>query len=87
MYTTGLDITGAGTQSLVYWNQQEGALSVVPLPHDPRVLPWSPITQIARNMKEKNQPEEGLALADIDGDSVNEIIAGTHWYKWEGNNW
>ena len=32
-------------------------------------------------------PEEGLAIADIDGDGRNEILAGTHWYKFADGRW
>jgi hypothetical protein len=81
------DVTGDGVLSLVFWNQFAGALSVVPLPEDPTLSPWPGIHTIARDMKEKNQPEEGLALYDIDGDGQTEIIAGTHWYKYVQGAW
>jgi hypothetical protein len=35
-------------------------------------------------MREGTQPEEGLCIADIDGDGRNEIVAGQHWYKYTG---
>jgi hypothetical protein len=38
-------------------------------------------------MKVRDIPEEGLAIADIDGDGKNEIIAGTHWFKYDGKVW
>lgn len=81
------DVTGNGVRSLVFWNQRAGALSVVPIPADPRISPWSPITQIASEMREKGQPEEGLAIVDLDGDGQNEIVAGTHWYKFHNGEW
>lgn len=81
------DVTGTGQLSLVFWNELAGALSVVPLPADPTVTPWPGIQVIARDMQVKGQPEEGLALADIGGDGRTEIIAGTHWYKYEGDQW
>ena len=81
------DVTGDGVLSLIFWNQQAGALSVVPLPSDPRVSPWLNIQTIARDLKEKGQPEEGLAIADLDGDGQNEILAGTHWYKFTNGQW
>lgn len=78
------DVTGDGRQSLVFWNQGGGALYWVPLPQDPRQTPWPDIHVIAKDMKEKGQPEEGLVITDLDGDGRNEIVAGTHWYKYTG---
>jgi hypothetical protein len=34
--------------------------------------------------KEGVQPEEGLAIGDLDGDGRNELVCGTHWYKYAG---
>lgn len=81
------DVTGDGTLSLVFWNQRAGSLNVVPLPADPTVSPWPGIRAIARDMQVKGQPEEGLAVFDLDGDGQNEIIAGTHWYKHASGQW
>lgn len=81
------DVTGDGRPSLVFWNEGNGALSLAPLPGDPRSSPWIGIQTIARDCQVKGQPEEGLALADIDGDGRNEIIAGTCWYKFTNGGW
>lgn len=81
------DVTGTGRMSMVFWNEGAGALSVVPLPPDPRVSPWPGVEVIAKEMRVRGLPEEGLAIADIDGDGRNEIVAGTHWYKFEQGVW
>lgn len=81
------DVTGDGAASLVFWNQGGGALCRVPLPIDPRVSPWPGVEVIAEGMRENGQPEEGLALVDLDDDGQTEIIAGTHWYKYIGGVW
>ena len=81
------DVTGDGRLSLVFGNQGAGTVNVVPLPDDPRQSPWPNVEVIARDRKVKGQPEEGLAIADIDGDGQNEIIAGTCWYKRVGGRW
>jgi hypothetical protein len=84
------DVTGDGRLSLVFSNQlgEGGArLGVVPLPSDPTATPWPEVALIAQNRKVKNQPEEGLAIADIDGDGRNELLFGTRWYKYVGGRW
>jgi hypothetical protein len=74
-------VTVDGKRSLVFGNQGDGSLYRVPTPPDPRVSPWPGIERIATGMRTAGLPEEGLVLADIDGDGRDEIIAGTHWYK------
>ena len=78
------DVTGDGQVSLVFWNQGGGALYRVPIPRNPFASPWPGIERIASNVREGQQPEEGLALADLDNDGRNEVIAGQHWYKHTG---
>lgn len=73
------DVTGDGKNSLIFWNQQGKTLYRVPLPEDPRISPWPGIEVIQQGVS-----EEGIAIADIDGDGVNEVIAGCHWYKYTG---
>ncbi len=78
------DVTGDGRLSLIFWNQGNGSLYWSPLPQDPRISPWPEVRLIASDMREGNQPEEGIAIGDIDGDGKNEIVAGQHWYKYLG---
>lgn len=78
------DVTGDGVRSLVFWNQGARTLHAVPLPADPRRSPWPGLGVIATDRVEDGVPEEGLAIADIDGDGRNEVVAGTHWYRYAG---
>lgn len=86
------DVTGDGRMSLIFDNQREGTtIYRVPLPMDPRVSPWPGIEVIAAGKTEPNphaeggvQPEEGLAIGDLDGDGRNELVCGTRWYKYLG---
>jgi hypothetical protein len=78
------DVTNDGRKSLVFWNQGAATLHWAPLPKDPMVSPWPDIRIIASGMREDGQPEEGLAIADVDGDGKNEIVAGTRWCRYTG---
>lgn len=77
-----------GRRSLIFTNQHgPGGTTIfhIPLPDDPYITPWPGIEVIAAGVSEPNpfrqsgmQPEEGLALGDIDGDGKNELVCGTH---------
>jgi hypothetical protein len=94
------DVTNDGRLSLVFTNQQApGGTNVycVPLPQDPIVNPWPDLELVAAGKWEPNpaqpfrddgiQPEEGLAIGDVDRDGRNELVCGTHWYKCTTNGW
>ncbi len=81
------DITGDGRLSLVFWNNGDGALYWAPLPKDPTISPWPHVELIARDRRVGKWSEEGLAIVDLDGDGQNEIVAGTHWYKYTNGTW
>ncbi len=95
------DITGHG-KALIFTNQlgsKNGTnIYYIPLPKDPFISPWPDVQIIAEGMSEPNpynnihrtdhiQPEEGLAVGDIDGDGINELVCGTHWYKYTESGW
>lgn len=91
------DVTGDGVVSLIFDNQHAPggtAIYRVPLPKDPTVSPWPDIEVIAAGKTDPNphraegiQPEEGLAIGDIDGDGKDELVCGTHWYKYVDGEW
>jgi hypothetical protein len=92
------DALNTGAPCLVFTNQHGGStIYCIPLPRDPTISPWPGAQIIASGKWEPNprhrwnpageQPEEGLACGDIDGDGKNEIICGTHWYKFENGVW
>jgi len=78
------DITGDGRVSVVFGNQGSASLFWAPIPEDPTVSPWPDVQRIADGLIEDGLPEEGLCIADIDGDGRNEIVAGTRWFRYVG---
>jgi hypothetical protein len=94
------DATNEGRQSLLvtHQNPPSGAdIYCLPIPTDPTVSPWPGLQVIAAGVSEalvapdgqvlRHQAEEGLAVGDIDGDGLNEVVAGNHWYKYTGSVW
>ena len=95
------DATNDGRLALLTTNQDpEQAITTVywiPLPADPTVSPWPGAQIIAEGLTEpleapdgqiiKNKAEEGLAIGDIDGDGLNEVVVGTHWFKYVDGQW
>ena len=75
------DVLNEGSAQLVFWNQGAQALFLARVPNDAksRTGPW-PLQTVFQG----DAPMEGLAMADIDGDGVLEIVGGGHWFKHEG---
>jgi hypothetical protein len=70
-------VTPDGIPSLVFWNNRIGDLYRVPVPEDPAVTPWPGIELIRRG-----NPNEGIAIGDVNGDGLDEIVAGDSWYEY-----
>ncbi len=93
------DLYNDNNPVLLATNQQNGGtdIYIIPIPKDPYQSPWPNITLVASGVCENVtpwqyrqdglQPEEGITVADIDGDGQNEIICGTHWFKLENGSW
>jgi len=93
------DFDGDGKNELVFWNQDSHKLYFARVPADPRrTEPW-PLKVIytysgdsemlqrgkAPDFKQINE-HEGLAVGDIDGDGVKDLVGGGHWFKYAGND-
>ena len=88
-------IKNDGVPYLVFDNQANGTdLYCVPLPKDPRVSPWPGLELIDSGLRLPNphrpdghQPDEGIAIGDVDNDGQLEIVCGVHWFKWVKDHW
>jgi hypothetical protein len=89
------EIKNDGVKYLVFTNQGGGtAIFCVPIPKKPYISPWPKLEIIADGLTLPNpkhgsgvQPEEGLALGDVDNDGQLELVCGTSYYKWNGAAW
>ncbi|HKT10950.1 MAG TPA: VCBS repeat-containing protein [Terriglobia bacterium] len=74
------DVLNEGRPQLVFWNQGARALSLARIPRQPRArtTPWD-----SHVIYQADAPMEGMAIADIDGDGVMEVVGGGRWFKHE----
>jgi hypothetical protein len=75
------DVLSEERPQLVFWNQGARALFLARVPEQPRArtAPWD-----LHVIYQADAPMEGMAMADIDGDGVVEIVGGGRWFKHEG---
>jgi hypothetical protein len=75
------DVLNEGRPQLVFWNQGARALFLARIPDQPRSrsTPWD--LQI---IYQGDAPMEGMAMADVDGDGVVEVVGGGRWFKHQG---
>lgn len=76
------DLDNDGRPEVLFCSQHSGILAYYDLPDDPTLQPWPQdcfhvISAQAHNL-------EGLVIADIDGDGLNEVLAGTCIYRCAG---
>ncbi len=93
------DVKNDGKTYVVFSNQgnRGSHLYCVPIPEKPDEGLWPNLEPIAVGVSEPItpwefnqtgfQPEEGLAIGDIDGDGKNELVCGTHWFKYIDGKW
>jgi hypothetical protein len=89
------EVKNDGVKYLVFTNQGKGTcVYIAPLPADPHVSPWPGLETVASDKwlpnpgrEQGRQPDEGLAIGDVDNDGLLEIVCGVSYYKWAGGQW
>jgi hypothetical protein len=79
------DVDGDGKNEIVFLAQDSGVLGYYKIPDDCRQSPWP--EEYRHIIKENFFQIEGLAVADINDDGKNEIIAGPYWFEFTGSGW
>jgi len=75
------DLDGDGRPEVYFWNQRSRTLFVVPVPDDPTISPWPNVRAVGATP----DMQEGFAVADVDGDGRDELLAGQCWYNPRAN--
>lgn len=72
------DVDGDGEPELLFASQGAQVVAYYDIPPDPAVSPWP---EAYLHIVSENLHVEGLAVADVDGDGENEIVAGPNILK------
>ncbi len=75
------DVDGDGAGEFVFWNGEK-SLRIAEIPADPAAGPW-PFSAIFSDPG----PNEGLAIADVNLDGVDDIVGAGRWFEYGGATW
>lgn len=78
------DVDGDGDDELVILSQRAATVAYFDLPADPTIEPW-PSSQC--HVVTTDLEVEGAAVADVDGDGQNELIAGPNVFDRRDGGW
>ncbi len=79
------DFDGDGRLELAFWNNFAFKLFVAEIPDDLDTEDEWPLTLVHAFDSTAEGKYEGLARGDVDGDGVDDIIGGGHWFRFEGD--
>jgi hypothetical protein len=73
------DVDNDGQPEILFCAQRSGVLAYYDIPPDPTTEPWP--RECFHLISDQAHEVEGLAIVDIDGDGLNEVLAGTCIYR------
>lgn len=76
------DLKGTGRPQLAFWNQQVKKLFIADIPDNPRETGlWPHVALFDASNVEAMNKQEGMDVADVDGDGRPDLLAGAYWFK------
>ena len=76
------DFLGTGRPQVMFWNQNVHKLLLAEIPQGPRSAGLWPLEEILDTSSNKTATkQEGMDVADIDGDGTPDLVAGIFWFK------
>ena len=76
------DLKGTGRPQLVFWNQRVEKLFLADIPANPSDTgPWPQVEIFDASKIATTNKQEGMDVADVDGDGRVDLLAGMFWFK------